>query len=62
MFISVDGNITIPQENGGGSQVFYHPEGTSGGKLLAKSIQEVRSVENLKNTDREALAIKGVYL
>ena len=41
--------------------MFYHAEGHPGGELLAKSIQG-SFVENLKNTDREALAIKGVYL
>lgn len=60
MFISVHVNA-IPQEKWRGSQVFYHPEGDPDGEFLAKSIQESFR-GNLKNTDREAMAIKGVYL
>lgn len=60
MFLSVHVNA-IPEQRWRGSQVFYHAEGHPGGELLAKSIQG-SFVENLKNTDREALAIKGVYL
>lgn len=60
MFISVHVNA-IPESRWRGSQVFYHPEGHPHGELLAKSIQSSFQ-ENLKNTDREALAIKGVYL
>ena len=60
MFISVHVNA-IPQERWRGSQVFYHPEGDPNGEFLAKAIQESFR-ENLKNTDREAMAIKGVYL
>ena len=60
MFISVHVNA-IPDSKWRGSQVFYHPEGHPHGELLAKSIQSSFQ-ENLKNTDREALAIKGVYL
>ena len=60
MFLSVHVNA-IPEQRWRGSQVFYHAEGHPGGELLAKSI-ESSFVENLKNTDREALAIKGVYL
>lgn len=60
MFLSVHVNA-IPEERWRGSQVFYHPEGHEGGELLAKSIQS-SFVENLQNTDREAMAIKGVYL
>ena len=60
MFISVHVNA-IPQEKWRGSQVFYHPEGNPDGELLAKSIQESFR-GNLKNTEREAMAIKGVYL
>ncbi|WP_339253182.1 N-acetylmuramoyl-L-alanine amidase [Sporosarcina sp. FSL W8-0480] len=60
MFLSVHVNA-IPQERWRGSQVFYHAEGHPGGELLAKSIQGAFR-DTLKNTDREALAIKGVYL
>lgn len=60
MFISVHVN-SIPGEKWRGSQVFYHPGGDPKGEFLAKSIQEsFRS--NLKNTERVAMAIKGVYL
>ena len=60
MFISVHVN-SIPQEKWRGSQVFYHPEGDPNGEFLAKSIQESFRT-NLKNTERVAMAIKGVYL
>lgn len=60
MFVSVHVNA-IPEERWRGSQVFYHAEGHPDGEQLAKAIQ-ASFVENLKNTDREALAIKGVYL
>lgn len=60
MFLSVHVNA-IPEQRWRGSQVFYHAEGHPGGELLAKSIQG-SFVNNLQNTDREALAIKGVYL
>lgn len=60
MFISVHVN-SIPQEKWRGSQVFYHPGGDPNGEFLAKSIQESFKT-NLKNTDRVAMAIKGVYL
>ncbi|MCG7343261.1 N-acetylmuramoyl-L-alanine amidase [Sporosarcina sp. ACRSL] len=60
IFLSVHVNA-IPEQRWRGSQVFYHAEGHPGGELLAKSIQG-SFVNNLKNTDREALAIKGVYL
>ncbi|WP_342507030.1 N-acetylmuramoyl-L-alanine amidase [Sporosarcina sp. FSL K6-2383] len=60
MFISVHVN-SIPQEKWRGSQVFYHPEGNPGGEQLAKSIQESFR-GNLKNTEREAMAIERVYL
>lgn len=60
MFLSVHVNA-IPEERWRGSQVFYHPEGHEGGELLAKSIQSSFTA-NLQNTDREAMAIKGVYL
>lgn len=60
MFISVHVNA-IPETKWRGSQVFYHPGGHPDGEFLAKAIQESFR-ENLKNTDREAMAIKGVYL
>lgn len=60
LFLSVHVNA-IPEQRWRGSQVFYHAEGHPGGELLAKSIQG-SFVANLKNTDREAMAIKGVYL
>ncbi|MFD1203709.1 MULTISPECIES: N-acetylmuramoyl-L-alanine amidase [Sporosarcina] len=60
LFLSVHVNA-IPEERWRGAQVFFHPEGHPGGELLANSIQNSFR-ENLKNTDREALAIKGVYL
>jgi N-acetylmuramoyl-L-alanine amidase len=60
MFISVHVNA-IPQEKWRGSQVFYHAEGDPNSEFLAKAIQE-SFVGNLKNTDRVAMAIKGVYL
>ncbi|MBD7983738.1 N-acetylmuramoyl-L-alanine amidase [Sporosarcina sp. Sa2YVA2] len=60
MFLSVHVNA-IPEERWRGSQVFYHAEGHEGGELLAKSIQSSFAA-NLQNTDREAMAIKGVYL
>ena len=44
-----------------GAQVFYHKGGDPGGEFLAKSIQ-ASFRDNLKNTDREALSISGVYL
>jgi N-acetylmuramoyl-L-alanine amidase len=60
MFISVHVN-SIPQEKWRGSQVFYHPGGDPDGEFLAKAIQESFKT-NLKNTERVAMAIKGVYL
>ncbi len=60
MFISVHVNA-IPGEKWRGSQVFYHPEGNPEGEFLAKMIQESFR-NNLKNTDRVAMKIKGVYL
>lgn len=60
LFISVHVNA-IPESRWRGAQVFYHAEGAPGGEMLAKSIQSSFK-DSLKNTDREALAIKGVYL
>lgn len=60
MFISVHVNA-IPEERWRGAQVFYHPGGHPEGELLAKSIMSSFQ-GNLKNTDRVAMAISGVYL
>ena len=60
LFVSVHVNA-IPQKQWRGAQVFYHPEGHEGGEALAKSIQGAFK-NQLKNTDREAMKIKGVYL
>lgn len=60
VFISVHVNA-IPDAKWRGAQVFYHKGGHAGGELLAKSIQSSFQ-SNLKNTDRDALAISGVYL
>ncbi len=60
MFITIHANA-IPETKWRGAQVFYHKEGHADGEILAKSIQEsIRT--NLKNTDREALSIKQIYL
>lgn len=60
MFISVHVNA-IPGDKWRGSQVFYHEKGHPDGEFLAKTIQESFKT-NLKNTDRVAMKIKGVYL
>ncbi|MFJ8263902.1 N-acetylmuramoyl-L-alanine amidase CwlD [Rummeliibacillus sp. NPDC094406] len=60
LFISIHANA-IPESKWHGAQVFYHKDGHPAGELLAKAIQESIK-EQLKNTDREALAIKQVYL
>ncbi len=60
VFISVHVNA-VPQEKWHGAQVFYHEGGHPNGEFLAKAIQ-TSFREKLKNTDREALAISGVYL
>lgn len=60
IFITIHANA-IPEEKWRGAQVFYHKEGHPNSELLAKSIQSsIR--DSLKNTDREALAIKQIYL
>lgn len=60
IFITIHANA-IPETKWRGAQVFYHKEGHAESEILAKSIQEsIRS--NLKNTDREALSIKQIYL
>lgn len=60
VFISVHVN-SIPNEKWRGAQVFYHKTGNPKGEYLAKAIQ-TSFQNNLKNTDREALSISGVYL
>ncbi|WJY27047.1 N-acetylmuramoyl-L-alanine amidase [Sporosarcina trichiuri] len=60
VFVSIHVNA-IPQTQWRGAQVFYHPEGHEGGEALAKSIQGAFR-DGLKNTDREAMKIKGIYL
>jgi len=60
VFISVHVN-SIPQEKWRGAQVFYHEGGHPDGEFLAKEIQTSFN-ENLKNTDRVAQSITGVYL
>ena len=60
VFISVHVNA-IPEEKWRGAQVFYHTGGHPNGESLAKAIQ-ASFKDNLKNTEREALGISGVYL
>lgn len=60
VFISVHVNA-IPAEKWRGAQVFYHTGGHPNGESLAKAIQ-ASFKDNLKNTEREALGISGVYL
>mgnify|MGYP001947283304 CR=1 FL=1 len=60
IFITIHANA-IPGEKWRGAQVFYHKEGHPNSELLAKAIQSSIK-EKLKNTDREALAIKQIYL
>lgn len=60
LFISVHVN-SIPDARWRGAQVFYHRDGHEGGAAIAKAIQGAIR-ENIGNTDREALAIKQVYL
>lgn len=60
LFITIHANA-IPETKWRGAQVFYHKDGHADGEILAKSIQQsIRT--NLKNTDREALSIKQIYL
>ncbi|MFW7190621.1 N-acetylmuramoyl-L-alanine amidase [Lysinibacillus sp. BNK-21] len=60
VFITIHANA-IPETKWRGAQVFYHKEGHADGEILAKSIQQsIRT--NLKNTEREALSIKQIYL
>ncbi len=60
IFITIHANA-IPEAKWRGAQVFYHQDGHPNSELLAKSVQD--SIKNsLQNTDREALAIKQIYL
>ena len=60
LFISVHVN-SIPDSRWRGAQVFYHKDGHAGGAAVAKAIQGAIR-EQIGNTEREALAIKQVYL
>lgn len=60
LFISVHVN-TVPETRWRGAQVFYHQEGHVGGGAAAKAIQTAIR-DNIGNTEREASAIKQVYL
>jgi len=60
IFVTIHANA-IPEEKWRGAQVFYHKDGHPNSELLAKSIQSTIK-ESLQNTEREALAIKQVYL
>ncbi|MCZ2259282.1 N-acetylmuramoyl-L-alanine amidase [Sporosarcina sp. G11-34] len=60
VFISVHVN-SIPEERWRGAQVFYHEGGHPNGEFLAKAIQQ-SFIDTLQNTEREAMAISGVYL
>lgn len=60
LFISVHVN-SIPDARWRGAQVFYHKEGHVDGAAVAKAIQGAIR-EHIGNTEREALAIKEVYL
>lgn len=60
LFVTIHANA-IPNSKWRGAQVFYHQEGHEGSSDLAKLVQQsIR--EEMENTDREALAIKNVYL
>ncbi|MBM7610616.1 N-acetylmuramoyl-L-alanine amidase [Lysinibacillus composti] len=60
IFITIHANA-IPEEKWRGAQVFYHKDGHADSEPLAKSIQ-ASIKETLENTEREALAIKQIYL
>lgn len=60
IFVTIHANA-IPETKWRGAQVFYHKEGHAGGEALAKAIQQsIR--DTLKNTEREALSIKQIYI
>ncbi|MEK9200024.1 N-acetylmuramoyl-L-alanine amidase [Ureibacillus sp. 179-F W5.1 NHS] len=60
IFVTIHANA-IPEEKWRGAQVFYHKDGHPNSELLAKSIQTTIK-DSLQNTEREALAIKQIYL
>lgn len=60
LFITIHANA-IPNSKWRGAQVFYHAGGHPNSQHLANEIQNAIK-EDLQNTDREALAIKQVYL
>lgn len=60
IFVTIHANA-IPEEKWRGAQVFYHKDGHANSEILAKAVQSSIKDE-LKNTDREALAIKQIYL
>ncbi len=59
MFLSVHVNA-VPEEKWRGAQVFYHAEGHPDSERLAKAVQA--SFTETIETDREALAVRQVYL
>lgn len=60
IFITIHANA-IPETKWRGAQVFYHKDGHENSEPLAKAIQSSIK-KSLQNTDREALAIKQIYL
>jgi len=60
LFLTIHANA-IADSKWRGAQVFYHKKGHDESGALAKAIQESLR-EELKNTDREALGIEGIYL
>lgn len=59
LFVSIHLNA-LPSSEWSGAQTFYHPTLTSS-RQLAENIQSEIKL-NLENTNREALAINGVYV
>ena len=60
LFITIHANA-IPNSKWRGAQVFYHQTGHEKSAALAQAVQQsIR--ETMENTEREALAIKNVYL
>lgn len=60
VFVTVHANA-IPDSRWRGAQVFYHKTGVAESTALAKSVQQ-SIVEELENTEREALGIEKIYL
>ena len=60
IFVTIHANA-IPEEKWRGAQVFYHKDGHANSELLAKSVQ-ASIKDTLQNTNREAMAIKQIYL